>query len=308
MPTINKPTFPTPSVQDLKADLDKLDRAIQNAKNADGTVNVSALEAEVQASGDLGLKYGIETIKDVFHRTEVRDVSHGCGGRDMREIRVDPEKLESGEVVSLLQALVQAKSKVDAIDSNHDGSISKTEADHAGHPDGIAEDLADNMLDGALASFKAELHAWRQALTGIHESIKARKDVEGAITRRAGHHAQTAEGAEAITWAYRDMATRGTHVDRWSIDDALENAETSFLRYIPLFGIARRAKHKEGHLSDSEVRRLFGTDDLSAFIADTKAAVEGRVGNYQTDYLTGKDIAGADGLRDPDFTPIPSAC
>lgn len=308
MPTITKPTFPNPSVQELKSDLDKLDRAIETAKSADGTLNIGALNTQVQSSGDLGLKYGFDTIKDAFRRTEIQEVSDGCGGRSMREVQIPPETLNTGEVVSLLQALVQAKNKVDAIDSNHDGSVSKTEIDNVGRPDGIAERLANSMLDGALASFKAELLAWRSALTDIGRSINARSDLEGAITRRADHHAASSEGAEAIKWAYRDMATQGTRIDGWSIDAKLEDAETGFLRYIPLFGIARRAKQKENHLSDNEIRRMFGTDDLAAFIADKKAAVEGRVGNYQNDYLAGKDIAGVDGLSNPDFTPIPHGC
>ena len=309
MPITNKPSFPNPSVQELKGDLDKLKTAVDQSKHTDGSVNVARLEQLADASGDRGLEYGVRTIKDAFVRVERREVTDGCG-TSMQDVRTSPTTLEAGEVQSVMQALTEAKRKVGSLDSNHDGKISKDEAARSGNLAGLAGELADNIVDGSLTAYKAELHAWREALTDVHESVQSRKDLDQAISRRAEHHAETPMGAEAIRWAYRNMATRGSNasMDSWSIEDDLQDAETSFLRFIPLFGIARRAKTKEGHLSDKEVMKLFGTDDLAAFVADKQATVTGRVGDYETAYLAGKDVAGVDALKDPDFTPIDTGC
>lgn len=307
MATIKKPNFPNPTVQELNDSLEQLSKTIQSSKKPDGKVDVAALEHTLDASGNAALELGLDRIKDAFRRTEMRSFHDGCsGGTVTRPVKVTPKELDAGEVNSVLSAIAQAKSKVNTLDTNHDGKIQQGEAKGAAGLAGLAGKLAEGALAGTLTAYRFELRAWNEALNDVAHSVKDRKSFDGALQSAAKHHAATDLGADAITWAYRDLATQGKSADIWDLKDSLENAETSFLRYIPFFG--RNVKTKAGHLSDKETARLLDTSDLASFIEHKKTAVANRIGGGFEKYLEGKDLAGVDQLADPDFHHVSSTC
>ncbi|MBI4815875.1 MAG: hypothetical protein HY791_06445 [Deltaproteobacteria bacterium] len=295
--SIQKPAFPNPSTALTKATLDKLEGLVKEVRGADGGVDVQALSAKVATSSDEGLKSGFAAIKDAFTRSETVTYTSGCGGSTTR--RTEPKSLSANEVMSVLSALVDARQKVDGLDSNHDGKLQGPEADKASELSGLSGGLAKGAVEAQLKSYRSELSKWRDALGQVASSVDDRKRINSDIASLAKHHAATPEGEQAILWAYRDVATLGQGLDVWKLREALENAETSFLKYIPFFG--RHAKTAEGHLSNSEVRSLLGCEDLGAFAATKKASTEARIHMSYDEYLSGKDLPGSTQLTDPDF-------
>jgi len=305
MSEIKKPAFPNPSTASVASSLKSLEKAVQTNKSADGSVNVKALE---QSISDTTVERGVDSIKDAYRRTEMRQVRDGCSGTLVtREVRVAPKTLDAGEVNSVLAAITAAKSKVGGLDTNHDGKIQGWEAKGAAALSGLSGKLAEGALSGTLTGYRLELRAWNEALNEIADSVDGRKSFDNSLKNVAEHHADSAEGAEAITWAYRDLATQGKSADIWDLRETLEDAETSFLRYIPFFG--RNVKKKQGHLSDREVCRLLGAEDLGKFVEAKKASVASRVGgDFETQYLGGKDFQAVSQLNDPDFRRVTSGC
>jgi hypothetical protein len=310
MTTITKPSFPNPSTQQVEGKLDRLKDAVQDARKADGTVDVGQLEDA--ANGDVALEKGVREIKDAYQRTETR-TSSGCSGSGTREVQVDPAKLEASEVQSVMSALMEAKSKVRGLDDNSDGRISKTEAKDADRLSGLSGELAEAALEGSLSSYYSEMSDWRDALNDTASSVRGRKRFDKQLGEAASHHAESVTGADAILWAYRDLSTRGRNADIWDVKGKLENAETSWLRFIPFFG--RSVKTRQGHLSDSEVRRHLGCDDLGAFASDKRAAIEARLGgDFAATWLAGSDLPGSEQLDDPEAgalanaDPVSSGC
>lgn len=315
MTGIKKPAFPNLQPAQVNRSLDKLADTVKASQAADGSVDVKALEAKVEASGDPALRQGLESIKDAFQRTEMRPVTSGCGGTvssgcggspATRAVKVDPKSLDSGEVQNVMSALLAAKAEVRSLDSNGDSRIDRAEANRAKDLSGLAGELAEAAVGGATAGFAAELKQWNEALSGVARSVDQRRSLDERIVGKAREHAASETGAEAITWAYRDLATQPAGVDIWDMEKRLDDAETSFLRYIPFFGGAATGA---GHLSDTEVKRMLGTDDLAGYAARKQAAVEARVGgDYAGHYLAGKDLDGVDQLNDPDFRKVSSGC
>ncbi|MFH1809319.1 MAG: hypothetical protein ABIJ09_11280 [Pseudomonadota bacterium] len=307
MTSIRKPDMPAVVPRDLDKTLDRLGDAIKTARSADGSVDVEKLEHAVEATGDRALDRSLEAIKDSFARTEERSVPAGCsGGTSTRSVQVDPKKLDSGEVQNVMSALLAAKQEVRALDKNGDGRLDRKEAEASDRLQGLSGKLADAAVDGSLESFRTEMSAWNDALSKVSRDIDGRKNLDVNITRKASQHAATMTGAEAITWAYRDLASQPAGVDIWDMDERLKNAETHFLRHIPLFS---RLVTGDQHLSDREVGKLLGTDDLAGFAARKKAEIEARLGGeYQGHYLAGKDLPGVEQLGDPDFKKVSSGC
>ncbi|MBI2375677.1 MAG: hypothetical protein HYV07_16900 [Deltaproteobacteria bacterium] len=300
---IQKPSFPNPSTTLTKAALQKLEGLVESAKTPEGAVDVAALKQKVLATGDVTLQDGLRAITDAFQRVETTTYSGSCGGS--RSTRLQPKSLAASEVMSVLGALVEARSKVDQADTNHDGKLQADEAKSVEGLSGLSGELAQVAVAAELKSYRLELRKWSDALGQVASSIDNRSRVDKEIVRAADHHAATPAGREAITWAYRDLATVGHGLDVWDMREALEAAESSFLKYIPFFG--RSVKTAAGHLSDGEVRDMFSTSDLASFAAEKRAAVEARVKMSYGDYVLGKDLEGHEQVSDPDFKKSYSA-
>lgn len=300
-----KPKLPPLTPEKLQQSVDKLADVVKETRAADGSVDVAKVEAKV--AGDPALKDAFEAVKDAFPEREMRRVIEGCSGYVMREVDVDPKKLEAGEVQSVMSALLQAKSRIAGKDANNDGKLSHAELRQGGFGDGLAGQVAYQVADAVMTPYERELHGWRTAVTDALTTLESRQGYDGAMQKVAGHHAATPEGKEAILWAFRDLLTQGKDEHIWKIETDLKGAETSFLKHLPFFG--ERVSNEKGHLDNAEVARFLGTSDLGSFIADKKAAVEARVGgDYEGTYLAGKDIAGVEQAKDPDFVRVSSGC
>lgn len=298
MPRIpNKPSFPNVATEELKKSLDKVRQAVTDSTGADGKVSLDEVAEKLQ--GDAVAEKALDVVRgdDAFVRTETR-TSVGCGGgRETREVRVPPKMLEGAEVQSALSALIAARTAVDAKDRDSDGLLSKTEIETS-RGDSLAENIADRTSGLSTAAFKGEMDTWARELRSAQSSVESRQRVDRKIHQAAGDHAETALGKEAVVWGFRELVAKGSlYGDASSLDEKLTAAETSWLRFLPLFNATG-----PGHLSDQEIRGLFGTSDLNAFIAEKKASVGQLVGgDYEGRYLAGKNIEGLDQVNDPDF-------
>ena len=296
MPTIPKKPAPL-SVprQDLTQGLDKLKDAIGEATRADGKVDIEAVEKKL--AGDAVALEALDAIKgeDSFSRTETRSVSVGCGGgREDREFQVEPKTLEGHEVQSVLGALISARTKVEAKDANADGKIDGDEAKVSAGDD-LAGNIADATLEPAQRAFNKELRAWSEAINRVRRNVESRVSSDESCVSMAKHHASSDVGAEALTWAYRTLFVAGQS-SRWDMEDALKDAETGFLRFMPFFDATG-----PGHLSDREIRKHLGTNDLAAYAKDAQAALEDKLGGaFEATYLKGTDLEGVDQTNDPD--------
>lgn len=295
MPRIpNKPSFPNLTPENLKKTLDKVSKAVEEATSADGEVSLDDVAAKL--TGDDAALSTLDAIRreDAFERTETR-TSVSCGGdSSTREVRVAPESLQGAEVRSVLTALIAAKSDLDAVDSNADGRISIEEAEvNAG--DTLSANLADAVVGEHLGTFESEMDNWAYAIRNVKNDLQIRTGSEVRIEQAARHHTSSSDAAEAVAWSFREMLSKGMYVSVDLLEGELAGAETSWLRFVPLWN-----EGGPGHLSDNEVKRFLGTDDLRAFAADKKAELETKVGMSWSDFLAGKDIDGIDQIDDPD--------
>lgn len=303
-----KPQFPNPTVQDLQRDLDNLGDVIRNSTMADGTLDVGVVARKIDERNDPGMDRGFGAITDAYQRTEMRDVRIGCSLRtEPRRVTVDPSELDSTEVQSVLQAIIAAKSKVAAVDTNHDGKVSKAEKAAMGDANSLVEELAGSAVYGSLASYRSELRSWNEELGRVYSSVTDRKAFDTQLGYAAKEQAETPRGAEAILWSYRELATRGSGPDIWAVQDRLHDAETSWLRFIPFFG--KMLAQGKGHLNDDEIKSHLRTGDLEALISEKKQTINVRIGgSYEALYLEGKDLPGADQFDDPDFKKSRTRC
>lgn len=304
--TTIKPKLPTITPDQLGKSVDKLAGAIEESKAADGSVDVARVEEKI--AGDVGASDAFDEVKRAHADREVRRVTSGCSGTvTMQEIDVDPKQLESSEVQSVMNALLEAKSRLAGRDKNDDGKLSHAELRQGSYGDGLAGQVAYQVADAAVTPFERELNGWRTAVTDVLVTLESRQGYDAAMGKTAAHHAATPEGKDAILWAYRDLLTQGKGADIWKLEGDLRGAETSFLKHLPFFG--KKVEDKQGHLNDKEVARFLGTNDLASFAADKKATVESRVGgDYDATYLAGKDLAGIEATKDPDFVRVSSGC
>ncbi|TNE46496.1 MAG: hypothetical protein EP343_23095 [Deltaproteobacteria bacterium] len=306
-----KPKFPNVTTGDLQSKIDKLGDVVNEATvtGADGqaSVDMERLEHLVGEMGDVALADGVEVIKDKFTTYEpVERVDTACGGTYTYNRPIEPESLDPEQVKSVFSALIEAKSKV----SEHlgaDGVLSPDEAKSARNLDSdFAGELAEVMVDGSVKDYKTQLRDWRETISETFHDQKARERLDDRILDLSEFHAETDEGAEALIWAFRAKATDPDgRFDLIDHRDQLEDAETSWLRFIPFVG--RDVGRKKDHLSDREIRKYLDTDNLSGFIEEMKAVVEGQVGDYEA-YLDGKDLPEIEQLNDPDFHPISTSC
>lgn len=301
MPNIKKPAFTAPQTADLKKGLDRLEEYVNDVKKADGTVDMDELADKVGRSRTDHVKEGFEVLKDEYTRTTTRRVTDSCGGTRTRTSTSPAEELSSAEVSSVMDALIAAKSKVDAMDVNADGKIDRAEADDAPRR-GLANKLASTGAKMSLEDYEVELESWRDAITLVRETVDQRVEFSGTIDSAADFHAESADGKEALRWGYRALIINSAYGDFdvedaiYKIDDFLDEAESGFLRSLPTTSSVQTGR---GHLSDTELKGFFVTDDLGAFAAQKKAEVLAKVGNFD-EWLEGKDLPGHDQVDDPD--------
>jgi hypothetical protein len=302
MPSIKKPNFNAPRTQDLKKGLDKLEEYVKDVQNNDGTVDMDKLESKVKRSRTDHVKESFEVLKDEFSRTETRRVSSGCGGSRTRTVSVPAEELTAAETTSVMDALLRAKSRVDNLDANLDGTVDRDEAMDAPRR-GLAAKLAKAGVETTVETYLEELGSWRDALADTAEKLEARAEFSEIIDDADEFHAKSKDGKEALKWAYREILVDMGATDwelqdtLYDLDDALDNAEAGFLRHAPAY----RHSTGRGHLSDNELKGFFDTDDLKKLGDKKRDAVLNAVGDWD-DWVAGADLPGADQVDDPDFS------
>lgn len=295
MPNIKKPAYTPPTTADLKKGLDRLEEYVKDVQAPDGSVDMGELEDKVGRSRTDHVKAGLDVLKDEFSRSVT--VSGGCGGSVTRN--QPAAELDAGEVSSVMDALLRAKSRVDDLDTNADGVVGRDETDDA-RMRGLSGKLARAGASLAVETYVNELGSWRDAILGVREEVEMRSEVNEVVNSAADYHAETDAGKAAILWAYRDVMTNAPATyDAWDtiydLDDWLDTAEGGFLRNAPAFNHTAG----KGHLSDNELGGYFDTGDLSAFASDKQDTVSARVGDWD-DWVEGKDLAGIDQVEDPD--------
>lgn len=309
-----KPTFPSISTTDVAGQIKALEKAVESATTtgADGKkkVDVASLEQKAAQSGSAALEKGVRAVVDELSTYVPYEVNGACG-RETHRRQVKPAVLDEAKLAKLATALDSAIQRA-AAHLGADAKLSQSEAkaSHQVDDQTLGGELARIAIDASVAPYEKSLSAWRQEVAKTAYQRDARQNVSEQIDRVAEHHAATPRGAEAIKWAFRAMVSSPdpkVRFQAWEQDEALKNAETSWLTAIPLFGVSRRAKDAQGHLSDAEVSKHFGAPDLDAFIAKKKAEAQGQAGKWE-DYLAGKDLPAFHQLEDPDFTYNRSSC
>jgi hypothetical protein len=298
MPRIpNKPDFPNPATAELKQTLEKVKKAVEEATDANGEVSLDEVETKLAGDAAAGAAFDAVREHDGFERTETRTRNVGCGGgTETYEARVGPDKLEGAEVQSVLSALLSARGAIDAKDVNADGRIDKGEAATDG-ADNLAGEIADAVVELTVDEFESQMDDWAGALRDVRRDIDSRGRYENRIQDVCGNHAETELGRQALAWSFREVFAEGGHLSWDDMHTKLKNAETHFLRFLPLFGSPRR-----NHLSEKEVKGLLGTSDLQGFIDGKREAIKDMLGGtWEEHWLEGKDLEGADQLDDPDL-------
>lgn len=302
MPGPVKPAFLNPTPAAVSARLDALAAKLDVARTPDGGVDMRALARAVEQSGDAALEKELFWVRSSFETVEKRTVTGGCGGSYVDDVRVPPERLSAADVQSVRAALVEAKRRIaDRADADSSGRIERGEAERIpALGDDLAGRLADAAVRGVMIDYRAQLAGWQQALNGVADQVDPRRGLHVNIDGRAEQHCETKLGRDAVRWAYRKLAVDDglSSEDVWGrMDRDLKGAERSLLRFVPFLG----GDDHGPHLNDGEVKKLVGRQDLAAFVADTKAAVEAKLGRSWDDWVAGKDLPGADQLADGDF-------
>jgi hypothetical protein len=303
MSTIKKPSFQNLQTGKLTKRLDDLRTHIEGAK-VGGKVDLEKLEQSVK--GDSALEATVDVVLDSFQRVEEREVSSGCGGgTETRRFYTAAKELDGAETQTLMSAVLAAKTSVETVDQNKDGIIEQREADSSWSRLGrdLKDKLAEALVEDAVAPYEGQLKAWREALSKVAWQVDDRQDMDSSIGQNARWHCKSDLGAEAVTWAYRQMLVEGKTEPVWDLGEKLDAAERSLLSFIPFVGKGR------GHLSDGEVKDFLGVDDLAAFVTQQKAKVDAAAGgDYEAKWLKGADLENADQLDDPDFRRVTSGC
>lgn len=308
-----KPRFPQVHLRSLNADLDQLQRLLQASTDENGVLDLQGLEQRAEATGNESLTEAVEAIRSerAFFREEDRVVT-GCNGdREVVRMAVRPDTLNADEVVSVVEALRQAKENVDDLDRNDNHLIDPFEADGAEELPGLSGDIAGATVHGKLGDYRRALRRWQVAVSEALDDLDQRQSFHEQIDRLAEFHTASPEAAEAVRWHFHALATSGEQLDYWEVRDRLEDAEYSFLAFLPRFLRPDNAREDaENHLSDGEVRRMLRTDDLVAYAGAKKAEAIENAGEWD-EYLAGRGrqpIAGIEKRDDPDFVRVRSGC
>ena len=313
---IEKPSFPTLTPTQLQEGFDRLKGEVEDVRQKNGRLDVKKLAKKVAGNKDVAMQAAFDAIKDEFVTTErVRVSSGGCGGSYMTTRTGTPKKLDSDEVQTVLNALVRAKSRVGDLDKDGNQRIDSNEAQAAKKMRGFSGNLVKAAVHGSLKAYQRELQNWSNQLRRTAYTVDERVSVEDSITEVTGYHCQYQNGARAVAWALRELATRkNADIDvTYTAKDMLKNAEKGdksndanpLTRY---FTYSDRDSHslRKGHLNNAEVRDLLNTKDLGAFEKKMKRQVAKNTGASYAEYLQGAGLPGADQLDDPDFKSPPS--
>lgn len=306
-----------PLIADLQQELDTLATMVQDGQALDGTVDIGDLQQRIDATQDPELRAGLRAILDSLPRPSVAtSYSSGCGGTSTStsyssgcsgtssttgaSAPAAPPKMSRDDVQRVLAEISSARNRAALLDADGDGRLSFSEARQGTR----TSTLESGLIGATLETYRAEVGQWAKALDAVGSSVDARVALDTQLTRAAHWHAKTPAGGEAIIAAYRDLLTQGGKLP--DLDEVLWDAERGLgrlIRHLPIFG------GKSDHLSDEEVEKLLGTDDLAAFTKDKNAAIEARIGgDYQNHYLAGKDLEGHQHLHDVDYKPFSSRC
>ncbi len=306
--TITKPSFPTLTPTQLQEGFDKLKGTVEQVRQANGKLSMSKLAKEVNKSDDPTMHAALEVFQDAYTvEKQVRVSSGGCGGSYTTTSDVVKNKLDSAEVKSVLGMLTAAKRRVGKLDANADGKIDIKEAQAANKMGGLSGDLVKAALKQTVGEFITALRSWTNQLFQVHGDISERQDIDKTIKDLTAHHCKHKNGAKAISWALRELATRGKF-ESWDANAMLNHAEAGKADANPLlahlertYGNRRDNRLPKGHLDNKEVRDLLNTDDLDGFVKQMRTLVDERLGMSYLDYLKGNDLDGVEQLNDPDF-------
>jgi len=302
---ITKPTYPGVSTAQLKEGFSKLKETMEQVQQRNGKVDMKALKREVDALDDPTVKAAYETIKDEYTTETRRRVSSGCGS-SYRTTRTAPKQLKGDQVQSVFNALVQAKSKTTRLDKDKNAVIDAAEADKVPNLRGFSGQMVRAAINGNLTDYKAAMEDWDAHLSDVADLTYERQSAASDINELSDYHCKFKNGANAVKWALRDVATREDHQDVGhydTISSLLTNAERGPQTKNPLlvyFGDDwdRDALLEEGHLDNKEVRDLLNVRDLEGFAGKMEAAVEKRLGMSYDDWVEGEDLVGREDLDD----------
>jgi hypothetical protein len=218
----------------------------------------------------------------------------------LRRDRAMGEVLAPQKAQELVAVLTHANSRIREFDADGDGKINWTEA-QARRGNDAGTQLAAGLI--AEASRPApEVADWLSALRKTENALVNRNRFhhdQGSVAR---FHTKTELGGEAVTWAMREKAVDGQALSEEALHQKLVDAETGFLSRLPLLGALASSDLK--HLDDGEVKKMLGTGDLAAFVAETKARVETKLGMSFEDHLAGQNLPGVEQLEDPDYRAV----
>jgi hypothetical protein len=329
MPALIKPSFPNPDVATLHKRLDSLGAALQRAQAADGSVDVKSLEAAVDATQDPALKAELAAVRDAFQRRGERQVP-GCGGGTTRQtVFVLPTKLEGAEVTGVLAALLEAKTRLQAFDSDGSGQVERGEKEAVDRirwsapVTDLPHRLARAALYGELVPYAEQMKQWNVEVNKVYALVGPRQGLEMNIQGQVQRHVQSPAGREAVAWAFRLLvienwaqhekdpsARKLTATDVWrDMDRGLAAAESSMLRFLGIFGLD--PVENGPHLDDREVKRFLkdelhcAVSDLASFSRTARASVEAKLGMTYQEWHDGKDVPGHEQLKDKDFLASP---
>lgn len=308
MPIKNRPDAKMTSPRAISAGLNQLKKTVEKVETRRGTVNVAKLEKAVMNSGDVVARRALGIIKDEYGRTVRRYVSSCGGSRTRVSHQEDPKTLKAAEVKSVIEALIDAKKKVKDFDVDGDGKITRDEYDDiSGCGSDLATRLVDRAVEGKISEYEDLLDEWHDRLIDTHDSIDERVDLDAEISSVASFHAKAKSGAEALEWAFRDLATADDPEAVSEMDDVLTRAETTGRSPLVrmLSGDVRpNGSRKRGHLGNAEIKLLLGVTNLAVYSRNKRAEIAERVGgDYKSYYLAGKDLLGVD---DVDFDDLGS--
>jgi hypothetical protein len=304
-----KPNDYTIQIRGIKAGLETTRKAIDAVKTDKGTVSMRKLEAKLNSSKNEVAKEMPMFIYRNFKRKVTGYTTNCSGHRERWERYETPKTLKKAQVNQILDLIKEAKKAVPRLDVNTNKRIDDNEAEAAWDLPGLMGKMVSHAVHGARDAYEYSLEKWKDQIWGVVEDVEMRTQIDEELVSMAKHHCRYKLGREAITWAFRELATAGKeYVVEQRMDTILTRAEnknlTPFERMAMGDDVPDGAR-KKGHLNNTEVKHLLGVDDLEQFIAETKARVEARVGDYETGYLKGEDIPGAADMSDPDFPGQP---
>lgn len=266
------PTKYSVPVKDLEARFERLAQLAEEIQGADGSLDLVTLAQKVAALGDQALNDALVSLRvDTFGKRE------------------EPTKKISGADAEGFLATVRATSReVRRMDTNRDGKVDWDEGiafrSHQTAARGVSVYLESGNKAHNTPSKELVL-----LVDKARTQVRAREQLDYAITHTTNRHAESKLAREAIIWTMRAQVLEGINANAVNLDRRLGDAETTKRGFFEKIGDFFSGN--EGpHLNDAEVRTFLGADDLATHVEQMKARVEGR----WSDYVAGTDIPHAD--------------